>query len=196
MADEIKGQGALAGIELGHGGARGEGAKFSPSSARPSVRIRIAAVWCPRRWSSTTSAGCTRLGRRGRTVAADLGFDIVYAYGGHGMIPAQFLSPYFNRRPDSYGGSLENRGRFLFEIMEGIRDAVGDRCIVAARIAAETFSSHGGVDGGHAGVHLDGRRVHRPVGRQRRSHVGAGLGALARSGRGLPGGVDAAGCAR
>ena len=142
MATEIKGQGALAGIELGHGGARGEGAKFTPSLGASQRADPHRGRWVPKEMELEDISRLVSDWVDAARTAADIGFDIIYAYGGHGMIPAQFLSPYFNRRQDEYGGSLENRGRFFLEIMEGIRDAVGDRCIVASRIAVETFSSH------------------------------------------------------
>ena len=79
----------------------------------------------------------------GATVAAESGYDIVYAYGASGYLPAQFLSSYFNRRRDRYGGSLENRARFWLEVLERLRAAVGDRSLVAVRIGAEPFSPLG-----------------------------------------------------
>ena len=47
----------------------------------------------------------------------DAGFDIVYVYGAHSYLPLQFLSPYYNKRKDKYGGSLENRARFWLETL-------------------------------------------------------------------------------
>ncbi len=51
----------------------------------------------------------------------DAGFDIVYVYGAHSYLPLQFLSPYYNKRKDKYGGSLENRARFWLETLEKVR---------------------------------------------------------------------------
>lgn len=53
------------------------------------------------------------------------GFDGVEIHGGHGYLLSQFLSPYYNKREDEYGGSIENRGRIIFEIFEAMREAVG-----------------------------------------------------------------------
>src|SRR5216684_2140596 len=75
------------------------------------------------------------------------GFDIVYVYGGHSYLPVQFLSPFYNRRSDEYGGTLENRARFWLETLELVREAVGDDCAIAARISVEAL--------GPAGVELD-----------------------------------------
>ncbi len=53
------------------------------------------------------------------------GFDGVEIHGGHGYLLASFISPSSNRRTDSYGGSLENRVRFLLEVIHAVREAVG-----------------------------------------------------------------------
>jgi dimethylamine/trimethylamine dehydrogenase len=70
--------------------------------------------------------------------ARDAGFDIIYVYAGHELSLAHhFLSKRHNRRTDLYGGTLENRVRFLRELIEDTKDAVGDRCAVAVRLAVD-----------------------------------------------------------
>src|SRR5256714_11332144 len=71
--------------------------------------------------------------------AREAGFDIVYVYGSHSYLPQQFLTPYYNHRTDEYGGSLENRARFLRETIEQVKDAVGADCAIAVRISAGMF---------------------------------------------------------
>lgn len=56
-----------------------------------------------------------------------------------GFLIQQFLSPYYNRRFDEYGGSYENRLRFLFEIIDRVRAAVGKNCIVGLRITGDSL---------------------------------------------------------
>lgn len=68
--------------------------------------------------------------------AQDLGFDMVFMHFGHGWLPAQFLSPLFNKRTDEYGGSLENRAKFPKLILEKVREAVGPHFPVDMRISA------------------------------------------------------------
>ena len=65
------------------------------------------------------------------------GFDIVYVYATHGYLLGQFLSPVHNQRTDEYGGSVENRIRLVRELIEETKDAVGDTCAVAVRMAAD-----------------------------------------------------------
>jgi len=69
----------------------------------------------------------------------DAGFDIVYVYGAHSYLPLQFLSKYYNKRTDSYGGSLANRARFWLETLEKVRKAVGKDCAIATRFAVDTL---------------------------------------------------------
>jgi dimethylamine/trimethylamine dehydrogenase len=69
--------------------------------------------------------------------AREAGFDIVYVYGAHAYLPFQFLSPFYNRRTDEYGGSFENRARFWRESLYKVREAVGDDCAIASRFAVD-----------------------------------------------------------
>lgn len=68
--------------------------------------------------------------------AKELGFDMLFMHFGHGWLPAQFLSPYFNHRTDEYGGSFENRVKYPREILKTVRDAVGPDFPIDMRISA------------------------------------------------------------
>jgi len=65
------------------------------------------------------------------------GFDMVLLHGGHGWLLGQFASPYWNRRKDQYGGSIENRARFATEVLTEIRNRVGNKLAIEYRISAE-----------------------------------------------------------
>ena len=67
------------------------------------------------------------------------GYDGVEVHGAHGYIITQFLSSKINNRKDEYGGSLENRSRLLFEIVNGIRDACGEEFLMGVRLSPERF---------------------------------------------------------
>lgn len=71
------------------------------------------------------------------------GFDGVQLHCAHNYMLNQFLSPYFNKRTDEYGGSLENRMRFLKEIVLAIRSYVGDYYHVSLKMTASDFMSGG-----------------------------------------------------
>jgi len=64
----------------------------------------------------------------------EAGLDGVMLHASHGALIEQFLSPYFNRRTDEYGGSLHNRMRFLRECLEACRDAAKGRLAVGMRL--------------------------------------------------------------
>jgi 2,4-dienoyl-CoA reductase-like NADH-dependent reductase (Old Yellow Enzyme family) len=75
--------------------------------------------------------------------AQKAGFDGVQIHAAHGYLLSQFLSPYFNKRRDAYGGSIENRARFVMEVLGGIRQATGKSFPVLIKMNSEDF-----VDGG------------------------------------------------
>jgi 2,4-dienoyl-CoA reductase-like NADH-dependent reductase (Old Yellow Enzyme family) len=72
--------------------------------------------------------------------ARDAGFDGMELHSSHaGYLIQEFLSPASNQRDDEYGGCLENRMRFFREVLEAVRDAVGDSIIVGARLSVDEF---------------------------------------------------------
>jgi 2,4-dienoyl-CoA reductase-like NADH-dependent reductase (Old Yellow Enzyme family)/pyruvate/2-oxoglutarate dehydrogenase complex dihydrolipoamide dehydrogenase (E3) component len=77
------------------------------------------------------------------------GFDGVEIHASHGGFVEQFLSPYFNRRTDDYGGSLENRMRVLVESLETAREAAGSHMAVGMRFNCDELLP-GGYDTGLA----------------------------------------------
>ena len=68
--------------------------------------------------------------------AKKAGFDGVEVHAGHGYLLAEFLSPYANKRTDEYGGSFENRIRIIREILNNIRNKVGEDFPVTIRFSA------------------------------------------------------------
>lgn len=75
--------------------------------------------------------------------AQTAGADGVEVHAAHGYLIQQFLSPYTNKRTDEYGGSMENRCRFLVRILTGIRAAVGNDFVVGARINGNDYVEGG-----------------------------------------------------
>ncbi len=71
------------------------------------------------------------------------GFDGVQLHCAHNYMMNQFLSPYYNNRTDAYGGSTENRMRFLAEVYQAIREEVGDSYPVSIKMTASDFMSGG-----------------------------------------------------
>lgn len=71
------------------------------------------------------------------------GFDGVQLHAGHGYLLNQFLSPFYNRREDEYGGSLINRSRFVLEVIRCVRLAVGDDFPVILKINSDDYLEKG-----------------------------------------------------
>jgi dimethylamine/trimethylamine dehydrogenase len=156
MAEGVHRHGALAGIQLVHNGIDAPnwtsrmaplgptsigvigGSGFEPMQSRAMDKADIRAF---RRWH-----------RDAALRARNAGFDIVYCYAGHGLtLPFHFLSRRFNDRSDEYGGALENRVRLLREIIEDTREAIGDRCAVALRLAVDELLGPSGIEAGGEG---------------------------------------------
>ena len=78
-------------------------------------------------------------------ILAECGFDAILIHSGHSCPLAQFLSPLTNKRTDEYGGSTDNRCRYLIEILDAIRAKVGKRLLIEVRISGTEFEE-GGID--------------------------------------------------
>lgn len=75
--------------------------------------------------------------------AKEAGFDGVQIHAAHGYLLGEFLSPFYNKRNDSYGTSLENRARILLDVLHTIREKVGRDYPVIAKVNSDDF-----IDGG------------------------------------------------
>jgi dimethylamine/trimethylamine dehydrogenase len=146
VAEGIHAHGALAGVELWHGGLKtpnraSREASLSPSGGpnhylfpQQTRAMDKADIRAFLRWQAAAA-------RRARRA----GFDIVYCYAGHGYLPFQFLSPRWNRRSDEYGGPIANRARLLREMIEVTKEAAGDKCAVAVRLSMDELLGEEGV---------------------------------------------------
>ena len=126
LTDAIHAEGAKASIQLGHCGnmthrvtcgcmpvgASGGFNLYSPTFARALRKVEIAQM--------VKDFG------KAVNLAREAGFDCVEIHAGHGYLISQFLSPYTNRRKDEYGGSLDNRMRFMREVIREVMKAAGD----------------------------------------------------------------------
>ncbi|MCP5094513.1 MAG: FAD-dependent oxidoreductase, partial [Chloroflexi bacterium] len=93
-----------------------------------------------------------RLHREAAIRAKKAGYDIIYVYGE--TLIWDFLAPYSNDRTDEYGGSLKNRARLFRELLEDTKEAVGDSCAIAVRMAFEKWSGYAGLSGQEEGYDL------------------------------------------
>ncbi|MFK7836511.1 MAG: FAD-dependent oxidoreductase [Sulfitobacter sp.] len=146
MTEKVHAHGALAGAELWYGGARtGNMMTREVAMDLSSMPNAVGHPFQTRAMDKTDIRNLRRWHRKAALRARDAGFDIVYVYATHTYLLSNFLSPTINTRSDEYGGNLENRVRLVRELIEETKDAVGDRCGVAVRFAADEEIGEDGV---------------------------------------------------
>ena len=143
MTEAVHAEGALAAVELWHGGAVAVNRTSRATPLSPS-----GVPWMPSHLSFMSSQrpkvmdrddirDLVRWHREAARRAERAGFDILYVYAGMGYLPHQFLLASTNRRADEYGGTMGNRVRLVRELIEAVRDATGGRKAVALRISLQ-----------------------------------------------------------
>ena len=143
--DAIHSHGALAAAELWHGGASvmnrtSRIAPYSPSGIPwAATHVGFMGNLRPRIMDKKDIRDVIDWQVAAAKRARSAGFDIVYIYAGMGYLGYEFLLEEYNHRSDVYGGSVKNRVRFVKEMIEATKDAVGDTCGVALRISLEVL---------------------------------------------------------
>ena len=147
LTDSLHQYGALAGVELWYGGAH---APCMESRAVPRGPSSYASEFEHLSYGHEADEDdikdLIQMYVDAAKRAEQAGFDLVYVYGGHSYLPLQFLSKFYNRRTDKYGGSLENRARFWMESLEAVKKAVGDNCGIVTRFAIDTLYGPDGIE--------------------------------------------------
>lgn len=129
-ADAIRRHGAIASLELSHSGM------YAGTYMTDKEKQKTMCQWGP---SDTVRKDGVQVKALSKEMIKDIvksygrvaklakraGFEMIMIHGGHGWLINQFLSPYFNKRNDEYGGTLENRCRLAKEVLESVREAVG-----------------------------------------------------------------------
>jgi dimethylamine/trimethylamine dehydrogenase len=143
MTEAVHRHGALAGIELWHGG----GSVMNRTSRLPplspsgtswmATHVNFMGNQRPKVMDGEDIRALLASQAQAARRARRAGFDIVYVYAGMGYLPYEFLLPEWNQRTDAYGGSLVNRTRIVRELLEVTHEAVGGQCAVALRISLE-----------------------------------------------------------
>ncbi len=141
--DAIHQHGSLAAVELWHGGAAvmnrsSRIAPYSPSGIPwAATHVGFMGQLRPRIMDQGDIRDVIDWQVAAAKRARSAGFDIVYIYAGMGYLGYEFLLDDYNHRTDAYGGSVENRVRFVRELIESTKEAVGQDCGVALRISLE-----------------------------------------------------------
>ncbi len=149
-ADAIRRHGAIASLELSHSGMyagtymtdktrQHEMNQWGPSDTVRPDGVKVKALTKELIDEIVEAYGKTA------ALAKRAGFEMLMIHGGHGWLLNQFFSPYFNKRTDEYGGSLENRCRLAVEVLKSVRRAVGPGFPIEFRMSgSELFE--GGYD--------------------------------------------------
>lgn len=143
MVDRVHFKGGMIAAQLAHCGAKssplpGSGEPLGPSDVvleNGTVTVRALKAVEIDRIAGDFAAAAVR--------AREIGYDAVQLHFAHGYLGSQFLSPYYNKRTDDYGGPIENRVRFLLEVYDRTRRAVGDDFPVMAKLNVEDFLDEG-----------------------------------------------------
>lgn len=156
LADEIQRYGSVISIELNHGGRfsnsmnlASKGLKPVSSTPKPAEIDEFFSKLQGKTPAEVEEMSISLINKTIQDYAdaagrcKDSGFKMVMIHGAHGMLPAQFLSPYVNRRLDRYGGSFENRARFCIELLDAVRRRVGEDFIIEYRISADEIVEGG-----------------------------------------------------
>jgi 2,4-dienoyl-CoA reductase-like NADH-dependent reductase (Old Yellow Enzyme family) len=134
LTDAIHAEGAAISAQIGHAGpvanARTNKAKaYAPVRFFNPLSMRFA-----KKASRDDIDDITKAHANAARLAIESGFDAVEIHLGHNYLASSFLSPLINRRTDEFGGSLENRAKVARGLVTAVRQAVGDRIAVTAKL--------------------------------------------------------------
>ncbi len=134
-------QGSKIGIQLGHAGRKSmikEENPIAPSSIPFDKGFRT-----PEEMTKEDIKTVINSFREGAVRALKAGFDAIEIHGAHGYLINEFLSPITNKRTDEYGGSLENRARFMTEVIRAVKEVWPSDKALLIRISAEEYAEEG-----------------------------------------------------
>jgi NADPH2 dehydrogenase len=143
-------QGAKVGIQLGHAGRKSEvlsEPSIAPSPIAFSEKYRVPVEMTKEDIKTVTTAF-----REAARRADQAGFDTIEIHAAHGYLISEFLSPLTNKRTDEYGGSEENRARFLKEILQEIKTVWPKEKPIIVRVSAEDYAEGGNHDDNMASI--------------------------------------------
>jgi dimethylamine/trimethylamine dehydrogenase len=147
MVDAVHRHDALAGVQLAHNGVGSQNLFTRLKPIGPSDQASVIGIPTQSRGMDKRDIREFRRWHRNAALRAkQADADIVYVYAGHdSTLLMHFISRKRNRRTDEYGGSLENRVRLFREVIEETKNAVGDRCGVAVRLAVDELMGPDGI---------------------------------------------------
>ncbi|MFC1669106.1 NADH:flavin oxidoreductase [Spirochaetota bacterium] len=145
LTDAVHKEGALASIQLGHAGNMSDKKVSGERVIAPSGLLNLFGLIIPKKMTEDDINGMIKSYGNAVMLAREAGFDAVEVHAGHGYLISQFLSPHTNRRSDKWGGSFENRARFLKAVMAEVKKtARNDIAVIVKTNLEDGFK--GGVD--------------------------------------------------
>lgn len=141
IVEAVKKNGALMGVQLAHAGRKCEAENeqlIAPSSISFSEEYRL-----PREMTKEDIKTVIKAFRDATNRCLKVGYDVIEIHGAHGYIINEFLSPVTNKRTDEYGGSAENRARFLKEVLHAVREVWPQEKPLILRVTAEDYVEGG-----------------------------------------------------
>jgi dimethylamine/trimethylamine dehydrogenase len=126
--------GALAGVELWHGGQRAANHQSRLPGLAPFSMPVSGAPWQSQKMDASDIRNYRAWHAAAVRRALQAGFNVIYVYAAHTYLLGQFLDPRANQRDDAYGGLLENRSRLYREIIAETRDILKDKAALATRV--------------------------------------------------------------
>lgn len=134
LTDAVHREGAAAAIQIGHCGLMAKKSVSGGVCLAPTGGFNLYGPTWPRTISREEIRAIVRDFAMAVNNARDAGFDAVEVHAGHGYLISQFLSPYTNKRTDKYGGSFENRSRFMTEVIREVMNAAKGKIAVVVKM--------------------------------------------------------------
>jgi 2,4-dienoyl-CoA reductase-like NADH-dependent reductase (Old Yellow Enzyme family) len=142
MTDGVHSYGGKIALQLAHAGCRAAFHLTGEEPLGPSAAENENGIAC-REMTNAEIRYTVEAFAKGALRAQKSGFDGVQIHAAHGYLLSQFLSPYYNKRTDDYGGPVQNRSRIVLEVLQAIRREVGDRFPVLIKMNSEDFVDNG-----------------------------------------------------
>jgi 2,4-dienoyl-CoA reductase-like NADH-dependent reductase (Old Yellow Enzyme family) len=134
ITDAVHHEGAACSIQIGHCGNMAKRSVAGSRPIAPSARLNLYGPTFPRRMNDTDIQDVVKDFGKAVHLATEAGFDAVEVHAGHGYLISQFLSPYTNKRRDSFGGTLGNRARLMLMVMDEVKKTAGNNLAVLVKI--------------------------------------------------------------
>jgi len=147
LTQAVHAEGAAVAAQIGHAGPVANPRSTGARTLAPSRMFQPLGMQFARVPDADRLAVVVQQHADAARMAVEVGFDAVEIHMGHNYLLSSFLSPGLNRRKDAYGGSLENRARLALETASAMRQAVGSRIAITAKLNMD--------DGAKTGLHVE-----------------------------------------